>query len=88
MGVIPFLLGRVTLCVEPSHSLEQMISLLPNSLGFHVILACLFSQGHNLLLCLDGVPVSVLLPSLEIGHLLGSRGKLSYPLVSNDKLRS
>jgi hypothetical protein len=43
MSVVTFLSGQVMLCGEPYHDLEQIILLLLNPLGFHVILVCPFN---------------------------------------------
>jgi hypothetical protein len=66
--------------------LEQIIPLLPNLLGFCVILACPFNQGRDLPFSLGGMLTGVRLPDSEIGHLLGGSGELSGPLTGGRKL--
>jgi hypothetical protein len=66
--------------------LEQIIPLLLNLLGFHVILACPFDQGRGLLFSLGGVLMGVCLPDSEIGHLPGGRDELGDPLTSGSEL--
>jgi hypothetical protein len=78
--------GQVTLDVKPRHGLEQIVLLLPNSLGFRIILACPFDQDHSLLFSLDGVLTGVRLPDSEICHLPGGRDELGDPLTSGSEL--
>jgi hypothetical protein len=66
--------------------LEQIILLLPNLLGFRVILARPFNQGHGLLFSNDDVLMGIRLPDSEIGHLPSGRGELGDPLTSDSKL--
>jgi hypothetical protein len=72
--------------VKPYHDLEQIVLLLLNPLGFHVILARPFDQGRKLLFSLDDVPTGIRLPDSEIGHLPNGRDELGDPLTSGSEL--
>ena len=44
------------------------------------------NQGHELLLSLTGITMSVLLLDFKVGHLLSSKGKLGYLLMGGSEL--
>jgi hypothetical protein len=70
----------------PLHGFKQIILLLSNLLGFHVILVRSLNQGHGLLFSLSSMPTGVHLPNSKVGHLSDGRGELDDFLLSGSEL--
>lgn len=87
-GIGGFLVGQVVLHAKSSHGLEQLILLLPLSLGRLSVRTCPLGQVVELLLSLVGVVVGLHLLGPKAGQLLIGRSKLGHLPMGGSELLS